>query len=83
MTVSQDFGDKFCRWDLDQTSGLIQNATEGFVEDAPPNLSLKFDAGAVPVKNTANSRGCPKVGKFSGEFALETMSTGTDTAYVG
>jgi hypothetical protein len=83
MTISQDFGGKFCAWNLDQIPGLIENTTEAFVEEAPPNLSLKFHAVEVPVKNMTKSEGCPKTGQFSAEFFLETMSTATDTAFVG
>jgi hypothetical protein len=84
MTISQDLGDKFCVWNFDLIRGVIANATEGFVEEAPPNLSLKFPAVEVPVRNAAHSRGCPKAGTFSADFLfLETMSTATDTAFVG
>jgi hypothetical protein len=83
LPISLDLGDKLCRWALEQTSGQIENATEGFVEEAPPNLSLKFSAVHVAVKNMTGSKGCPTSGTFSGEFVLETMSTATDTAFVG
>jgi phospholipase C len=83
MTMEQDFGDKHCIWNFELTGGQIENATEGFVDEGPPNLSLKFLPVEVPVKNATGSKGCPKAGTFSGEFTLESTSTASNAAFVG
>jgi hypothetical protein len=84
LRVWQDIAGKFCAWNLDQVHGLVENVTEGFVEDAPPNLSLRFPAVEVPITNAPHATGCPSAGRFSADLLfLETMSTATDTAFVG
>jgi hypothetical protein len=84
VKVWQDFAGKFCAWNLDRIPGVIENTTEGFVEEAPPNLSVKFPTVEVPITNPPHSTGCPKAGTFSADFLfLETMSTATDTAVIG
>jgi hypothetical protein len=61
-----------------EPSGELVNQPEGFVEESPPNLHVTL-AG-----KTAVTCGMKKLeGTFVGLFFLETMSTTTDTAWVG
>jgi hypothetical protein len=61
-----------------EPSGELVNQPEGFVEESPPNLHVTL-AG-----KTAVTCGTKKFeGTFVGLFFLETMSTTTDTAWVG
>jgi hypothetical protein len=63
---------------LEGVSGELINVTEGFVEESPPNLNVSF-AAAVPI-----TCGTTKLaGAFMAKFFLETMSTTTDTAFIG
>lgn len=64
--------------DLEGVSGEILNVTSGFVEESPPNLNVGF---AGPVSITCGKT--KLAGAFSGKFFLETMSTTTDTAFIG
>jgi hypothetical protein len=84
VRVWQDFAGKFCAWNLHLIHGLIENASEGFVEEAPPNLSLKFPEVEVPITNAPRSSGCPNAGRFeAARLFLETTSSAGDTAFVG
>jgi hypothetical protein len=83
MVIWQDFGGKFCAWNLDLVGGLLDNATAEFVEEAPANLSMRFSEVEVPITHPRGTAGCPTTGTFSAEFLLETMSTDTDTAFIG
>src|SRR5436190_10237455 len=82
MTMAQDWGTKTCMWNFEMADGQLENATEGFVEEASPNLSLQFPGVEIPVKNATGSKGCPKTGTFRGEFYLKSTSTPTNTAFV-
>jgi hypothetical protein len=77
LKLSQNVGGTFCTDSLEGIKGEMKNATEGFVEEAPPNLNVAL-AGPITVKcGTSSSHGT-----FSGKFFLETMSTTTDTAFI-
>jgi hypothetical protein len=68
----------FCTVTVEKVEGEISNVTAGFVEESPPNLNMGFSA-LVPV-----ACGKEKVSaQFNAKFILETMSTTTDTAFIG
>ena len=79
LRLSFDREGVFCRVTLEGVPGALENATEGFVEEAPPNLSMIFNG--PPVSTVCGK--AKEVGPFGGIFFLETMSTTTDTAFVG
>jgi hypothetical protein len=77
LKLSVNKAGAFCTIGVEPAGELI-NVAEGFVEESPPNLNVTL-AGKTGVA-------CPGK-KFSGTFVanffLETMSTTTDTAWVG
>jgi hypothetical protein len=79
MKFSQNIpGIGFCTGNLDGITGKATNSEGPFVEEAPPNLNVKFTSSKVGVTGAA---GCPTEGKLTATFFLETPSTGTDTAW--
>jgi len=69
----------FCTVSLEGAKGTVENVVEGFVEESPPNLNMTFPG--VP---TSVICGTTKLkGIFAANFFLETMSTTTDTAFLG
>jgi hypothetical protein len=81
--ILQEAAGEACVWTLENVPGVIENVTEGFVEGAPPNLTLRFPEVKVPVSKTPTGKGCPGSGTFSAEFFLDAASDPTDTAFVG
>jgi hypothetical protein len=78
LRFSQNIEGLFCTENFEGITGEVFNAAEGFVEEMPPNLSIGIKAVA-PVT-------CPgKKGtvELIARFFLETMSTTTDTAWIG
>jgi hypothetical protein len=72
----------FCTANVDGKNGVVTNVTEGFVEEASPNLNVQFTKAVLPVISTGGV-GCPETGELTGNFFLETPSTMSDTAFVG
>jgi hypothetical protein len=79
VKLSLNKGAAFCTTSLEGAKGEIVNVLEGFVEESPPNLGMNFEG--VPVTTTC--AGVKTVGPFVAHFFLDTMSTTTDTAFVG
>jgi hypothetical protein len=78
LKLSQKIEGTFCTVSIEGVTGEVTNATAGFVEESPPNLNVSVSA-LVPVA-------CPgeKVkAEVKARFFLETMSTVTDTAFIG
>jgi hypothetical protein len=57
----------------------VTNSKGPFVEEAGPNLQLKFQEAPVSVAGT----GCWTAMKLTGQFVLETASNAPETAWVG
>jgi hypothetical protein len=79
LAFSHNIKGAFCTTNLEGAKGEIKNVEAGFVEESPPNLSLIFEA--VPMAVTCGK--AKTAGVFFAHFFLETMSTLTDTAFVG
>jgi hypothetical protein len=79
LKFSQNIEGRFCTVSAEGVTGAVSNVTEGFVEESPPNLNIAIKA-VVPAV-------CPGVKGVKVEiiarFFLETMSTTTDTAFIG
>jgi hypothetical protein len=79
LKLSHNKAGRFCTSDLEGIKGEVKNVVEGFVEESPPNLNVSFEGAPITVT-------CGKTkekGVFIAHFFLETMSTTTDTAFVG
>jgi hypothetical protein len=78
--------ERWCTLNLSGIKASIHDIVEGFVEENPPNLTLE-----IPTTNISDTcKGGPgeisekvKGAQVRGDFYLETMSTLTDTAFVG
>jgi hypothetical protein len=79
LKLSQNKAGLFCTVNLNGVKGEFFNSPGPFVEEGPPNLTLTVPP--TPVKITGT--GCPGTGVFQATFYLETMSTITDTAWIG
>jgi hypothetical protein len=78
LKMSLNRGSTFCTTSGEGIPGTIGNVTEGFVEESPPNLSMIFSGPVTTICGKTK-----EVGTFFVDFFLETMSTTTDTAFVG
>jgi hypothetical protein len=79
LKLSLNKGGTFCTVWIENVTGELVNALEPFVEEAPPNLNVTF---AGPTKVAC--QGAKKTTGFvAARFFLETMSTTTDTAWIG
>jgi hypothetical protein len=77
LKFSLDKAGTWCTLGGEPTGELI-NVGEGFVEESPPNLNV-----TLATKTGGVCGGKKFSGTFVGNFFLETMSTTTDTAWVG
>jgi hypothetical protein len=81
LKMGQAFlGIGLCIFNLNGVAGTVRNVTGEFVEEKPPNLNIQFTLAHVPMEGAT---GCPKEASLTGNFFLETMSTTTDTAFIG
>ena len=79
LKLSHNKAGTFCTTNLEGIKGEFKNVAEGFVEESPPNLNLSFEG--VPISFACGaSKG---KGVFIAHFFLDTMSTTTDTAFIG
>jgi hypothetical protein len=72
----------FCTITLENTELNLQDVTEGFVEENPPNLTASLVPGATGTETCPPSKLKHPI-NVKGSFFLETMSTTTDTAFIG
>jgi hypothetical protein len=79
LKLSQNRPAGFCTVNLEGIKGELHNVVEGFVEEAPPNLNVGFEG--VPITTTCGKKKFAEI--FVANFFLETMSTTTDTAFIG
>jgi hypothetical protein len=78
LKLSLNVQGKFCTANLEGVTGVVANATEGFVEESPANLNLTVNS-TVPVSCPPNKGNL----EVKARFFAETMSTTTDTAFIG
>ncbi len=78
LKFSQNIEGTFCTETLEGIKGEVTNGAEPFVEEMPPNLSVGVKGVGTVV--CPGSKG--KV-ELTARFFLETMSTTTDTAFIG
>jgi hypothetical protein len=79
LKFSQNIGGLFCTENLAGIVGEVSNGAEPFVEEMPPNLSVGLK-GSGPVTCGGKKAGTVEI---IARFFLETMSTTTDTAWIG
>jgi hypothetical protein len=79
LKFSQNIAGLFCTESLPGIKGEVANGAEPFVEEMPPNLSVGIK-GIGPVTCGGKKAGTVEV---IARFFLETMSTTTDTAWIG
>ncbi|HWX96153.1 MAG TPA: hypothetical protein VNZ01_04805 [Solirubrobacteraceae bacterium] len=79
LKLSHNKAGTFCTSNLEGIKGEIKNVAEGFVEESPPNLNLSFEG--VPIAVTCGS--VKTGGVLIAHFFLDTMSTTTDTTFIG
>jgi hypothetical protein len=78
LKLSLNVAGSFCTANLEGAKGPVFNATAGFVEESPPNLVMATNA-IVP----ATCSGKKAKLEIKARYFLETMSTTTDTAFIG
>jgi hypothetical protein len=79
LRLSVDREGQFCTANLEGVTGEFFNVTGGFVEEAPPNLLLVIKFAPISVA----CEGAVTTGHITALFYLESMSTTTDTAFIG
>jgi len=79
LKLSQNRAGAFCTVNLEKVVGKVENVVEGFVEESPPNLSMNIEG--FPITTTCGKTKLKEM--LFAHFFLETMSTTTDTAFLG
>ncbi len=78
LKLSEDIAGSFCTANLEGVKGEVSNPTTGLVEESPANLNVAINA-IVPI--TCGKEKAKE--EIKARFFLETMSTTTDTAFIG
>jgi hypothetical protein len=78
LRLSENVEGQFCTANLEGAKGPVSNATSGFVEESPPNLSVAINAIVPTVCGKEKVKE-----EIKGRFFVETMSTATDTVFIG
>jgi alpha-tubulin suppressor-like RCC1 family protein len=81
LKLSQNIGGTFCTETVNNVTGTLTNVTAGFVDEAPPNLTLQITH--APIKISCPASELKVTATLTASFFLETPSTATNTAFVG
>jgi len=83
LKLSQNFGGTWCTETL-TIEGTLRNPTSGLVEEKEPNLNLEINAQPITALCvTSTNQKVTVKGHLYANFFLDTMSTTTDTVWVG